>query len=618
MRKIKKIIFLFLVLLFSLPKILLAQQEFTNNIIVYYTVTENGNTTVTYNVSLTNNTSEFYSAGYSVALVGTKPINPRAQEGNKSINLESETNGDTTNLKVKFDDSVVGKGKTRNFSISFEDNSIATKTGEVWEVTVPKLSTPQEYNNYQVKIVVPKQLGELAYISPDTGNTESSEDRNIYTFSKDTVSKTGVTAAFGKFQVFEFDITYHLENPLNKTGIVEIAIPADTAYQKVNYKQIFPEPETVSIDKDGNWLALYKLKPRERIDVKAVGAVQLFAGARYTTKLPDDIRKENLKSTDVWQVNSPIIQNIAKDLKTPQDVYNYTVNTLNYDYERVRPNVARLGAEKAIENPQNAICMEFTDTFIALSRAIGIPAREINGFAYTENTQLHPLSLVADVLHAWPEYWDEQKSIWVPVDPTWGKTTGGVDYFSKLDLRHFTFVAHGVDSYKPYPPGSYKLGTTPQKDIFVSFGKLQEKRASTPQILARTISTIPIFVTDVEAVVKNPGPTSIENQEVLIYFDNKNVLRQKIDILPPYASVTIKKKVPFSLLGSKTPSQIEVSYDGQSTTLPTQKSTVIIVSLVTILIAIFALVLYLFLKNKTYERFITIFGFKAKSGSNSK
>ncbi|MEK7526633.1 MAG: transglutaminase domain-containing protein [Patescibacteria group bacterium] len=616
--KFKKLLVFVFILFFSFPASVFGQQEFTNNIVVFYTVSDTGSTTVTYNISLVNTTSEYYAAGYGLTLVGTKPLNPRAYQADRQLSLETETSDQKTNLKVKFEDSVVGKGNARNFSIVFEDNTIATKTGEVWEITIPRLSSVQEFNNYQVKIVVPKSLGELAYISPDSGNTESYADKNIYTFDKQTVSKTGVTAAFGRFQVFEFDITYHLENPLNKTGVVEVAIPPDTAYQKVNYKYITPEPQTVSIDKDGNWLALYKLKPRERVDIRAVGVVQLFAGARYSVKLPNDIRQENLKTTDMWQVNSPIVQNAAKNLKNPQDVYNFVVNTLNYDYERVKPNVARLGAEKALENPQNAICMEFTDTFIVLSRAIGIPAREINGYAYTESPEIRPLSLVADVLHAWPEYWDDQRSVWVPVDPTWGDTTGGADYFSKLDLRHFTFVAHGVDPYKPYPPGSYKLGTTPQKDIFVNFGKLQEKRSSTPQIIAKTVSKIPIFVTDVEAIIKNPGPTSIENQEVIIYFDNKKVLTQKIEILPPFASVTVKEQIPFSLLGSKTPSQIEIAYGGQAITLPTQKTTVIITNLVVILIAIFSLILYLFLKAKKHEGFTTLFGFKTKSDKNPK
>ena len=57
--------------------------------------------------------------------------------------------------------------------------------------------------------------------------------------------------------------------------------------------------------------------------------------------------------------------------------------------------------------------MEFTDLFVAIARAAGIPARESVGYAYTTNSRLRPLSLVTDVLHAWPEYYDADKKIWV-------------------------------------------------------------------------------------------------------------------------------------------------------------------------------------------------------------
>ncbi|MBX4205804.1 transglutaminase domain-containing protein, partial [Candidatus Microgenomates bacterium] len=473
----------------------------------------------------------------------------------------------------------------------------AIRTGEVWEISIPKLSQTESFSSYTVKLSVPSSFGQLAYVSPEADRVEG-DGKKIYVFDKNTISKTGVTAAFGQFQVFEFDLTYHLENPLGKAAIAEIAIPPDTAYQKVTYSSLTPEPQTVTIDNDGNWIAIYKLKPRERIDVKAQGVVQIFAGPRYQSEITNEAKLTNLKESAVWQINSPIVRASAKDLNTPRQIYDYIVSTLSYDYDRVRPNVDRLGAEEVLRNPKNAICMEFTDAFIALARSKGIPAREVNGYAYTENPELQPLSLVADVLHSWPEFWDDNRKVWIPVDPTWGNTTGGVDYFSKLDLRHFTFVIHGSDPYKPYPPGSYKLGASPQKDVYVNFGKLPEKRLGAPLIKAKIQPIIPLISDKLIATVRNPGPTSIENQSIDVYFDSRKVLEKKIEILPPYSETTVEQKIPFALFGHNTPSKIEVSYDGQSTTLPTDKSTVIIISLVIVLILIFALVLYLFLRTK--------------------
>ena len=64
--------------------------------------------------------------------------------------------------------------------------------------------------------------------------------------------------------MFAFNITYHLENPLNYSASTEIALPPDTNYQKMNYTNMAPKPTKISVDQDGNWLATYELKPRER------------------------------------------------------------------------------------------------------------------------------------------------------------------------------------------------------------------------------------------------------------------------------------------------------------------------------------------------------------------
>ncbi|NCC70435.1 hypothetical protein EOM09_02540, partial [bacterium] len=41
--------------------------------------------------------------------------------------------------------------------------------------------------------------------------------------------------------------------------------------------------------------------------------------------------------------------------------------------------------------PNSSICTDFTDLFITLARAKGIPAREVQGFAYTNNSKIKPI-----------------------------------------------------------------------------------------------------------------------------------------------------------------------------------------------------------------------------------
>jgi hypothetical protein len=355
----------------------------------------------------------------------------------------------------------------------------------------------------------------------------------------------------------------------------------------------------MEIDSDGNWVATYTLKSRERIDVRARGYVQIFASIRPFPRPRQESLSQNLQEQSYWEINNPQIMEIAKKYKTPREIYDYVANTLKYDYQRVRPNVERLGAVKALQNSSSAICMEFTDLFIALARANGIPAREINGFAYTENPEIQPLSLVNDVLHAWPEYYDAEIGAWVPVDPTWGSTTGGVDYFSKLDLRHFTFVVHGTSSTKPYPAGSYKLGSNPQKDVFVSFGTLPKERNESLNINAKIDVWVPLISNRLEVNIINPGPVAKYNILPKVYFDNKEIeTSENIKTLLPFQNYTTYIDIPFSFLGTRTPDSVKIIVGTEEVNIATNKNQVVLYNLLFIFICLFLIIITILFRLK--------------------
>ncbi len=590
----------FVCLLLISPKPVSAEGEFKTYLNVEYAVNEKGTTTVIQHITLENVFSTLYATSYSITLQGVKVNNPRASQDGRALKVEKTDNSGAVTIKVDFDDSVVGQGKRRVFDVSFDDDTIVTKTGEVWEVLVPKINSDTSYESYSVTLDIPKSFGNAAYMSPDPSTTNFLGNTNQYIFNGDVAAKNGVSAAFGQFQVFDFNLVYHLENPLARVASIEIAIPPDSAFQKVNYKGITPAPSEVRIDADGNWLAKYDLKPRERVDVTATGAVQLFASGRNFPRPTQSTLSSNLKPSDFWQITDPEIVSLAKRLKTPRAIYDYVSLTLSYDYSRVQPNVTRLGAIAALADPKSAICTEFTDLFIAIARAAGIPAREVNGYAYTENPQIQPISLVADVLHAWPEYWDSKNNIWVPVDPTWGSTTGGIDFYSKLDLRHFAFVVHGEDSTKPYPPGSYKLGANPQKDVFVSFGKLPEKRTSVSQINTKTTGGILFLGLKVNAQVVNPGPVGLYDQDVKIYFDNTLYKQFKLDQLPVYGKYNFDINVPYGFFGHGTPDRVVIVVGNSSTEVLTHKTNFIIANASIVLIVIFGLTTLTYFRIRKY------------------
>jgi transglutaminase-like putative cysteine protease len=593
-----------------------AQNEFSVDATVSYDVQDSGKTVVTHNLVLENNLSNIYATNYTLGLENIDTENIIARDSNsKIIPTDIQKDGSSTRIQVNFSDAVVGKGTQRHFSIAYENGSFAVRTGEIWEVSIPRLVEDASFRSYRVILKVPASFGLEAYMSPEPVNRQSNEGGYSYTFNRSEITQTGVSAGFGQFQVFTYNLAYHLENPLGKSAEVQIALPPDTAFQKIYLQKLDPAPNNVTLDADGNWLATYIMTPRQRIDVTVAGSVQIFSGFRAFPKPSDKDLSDNLLETEYWQVNDPKIKALAADLKTPKAIYDYVTKTLKYDFDRVQPNVQRMGATKALQSPTQSICMEFTDLFIAIARAAGIPAREINGYAYTENPELQPLSLVADVLHAWPEYYDKDKGVWIPIDPTWASTSGGINYFDKLDLRHFAFVIHGKSSIMPYPPGSYKLGPNPQKDVYVSFGKLPDIRVNNLIVSYTPIRVLPFLNSIYSLKIENPGPQAMYSVYPVTYFDNKEINRNYIEVLPPYANYKMNVTVPFSLLGQGSPNIVEVKAGGGSISIKTNKTQVIIHSLLAIsgLLMIIMVIVLIKLKKITFTKlFATIASIKHK------
>ena len=601
-------IFVFSALILVNPTRIRAEGEFVTDSSIEYKVEENGKTLITHNITLENVFSDLYATSYTLVLENINLENPRAFQESTEVALTQSSEGASTILKVDFPNPVVGKGERRLFSIVFEESGLVEKSGQVWEVTIPRLKGNESFRSYSVTLSVPLAFGKEAYIAPTPSLVNQVGDRRVYRFNKSAV-ESGVTAAFGEFQVFSFSLAYHLENPLAKEALVDIAIPPDTSFQRMYYQLMEPTPENVVVDDDGNWLASYKLKPRERKDIRVVGSVQIFASGVIFPLPSDETLKANLEESEFWQIKDPNIQSLASRLKTPKAIYDYVSTNLTYDYDRVRPNVERFGASRALANPQSAICMEYTDLTVALFRSAGIPAREVNGFAYTENPEIQPLSLVADVLHAWPEYWDDKRLQWTPIDPTWGATTGGLDYFNKLDLRHFTFVIHGKDSVKPYPPGSYKLGPNPQKDVFVNFGQLPEEREGVIELKVEQTTDAPIPSKNFLFTIENTGIAALYDLAPQVLFDGKPTYVSNIKVLPPHSKYTLKAVVPFSFMAINSPESVVLTLGDQRLEVPSFKNQIIIYNLVLIFLLLSLIVLVVFLKIKR----IRIFNFRKKT-----
>lgn len=437
-----------------------ATGEFSANYEVNYSVSSQGTTIVTQNITLINKLTNLYPKRYNILLDSDRIKNVVATDEKGVITPTLAIINGKTEIGLDLNTQNAGIGKVTSFSLRYEHADIAHKNGRIWEILIPGVENDDDLGSYNVSLSVPASLGQVAYLNPPPVNGH---------WSKEQMIRGGISAAYGSDQAFEFTISYFLENPSVASKIMEIALPPDTAYQTVFLKKINPPPQTVKKDTDGNWLAEYSLSPGQKLNIQAELAVSVYLRAKETWSTENFSVDDYLKPLRYWEVYDPKIKALAQTYKTPREIYTYVTQALSYDYDRVTQNPVRLGALGILDSPKSAICMEFSDLFIAIARAAGIPAREVVGFAYTTNSKLRPLSLASDVLHAWPEYFDAEKNLWIPVDPTWADTTGGVNYFDTLDFNHIVFAIHGQSSEYPYPAGFYRDSSKTGKDIQVHF-----------------------------------------------------------------------------------------------------------------------------------------------------
>lgn len=468
-----------------LTKSVYAGEEFDTEYLVTYDVSNTGETLITQDITITNKKNSIFATSYSLVIKQMHIFDVKGSDSDGPLEIDVIETDTETQLDVKFNDQIVGEGRKYNWQLQYKSNEISSQVGEVWNAHIPKVDMIDTVKSYDVVLKVPKNFGPELFISPMAQSKEENTNYVSYKYNKDTLGNTGITASFGKYQILNYKLNYRLRNDSSLTAYQEVALPTDIAgRQQIFIRKLEPRPEKIKLDEDGNLLTTYKLSPRQEIEIELIGSVRIsgkqiqpeFGG--NIKKIPSDLALKYTVSTDYWEVDSKPIKELSNTLydssktvsENAYNVYNYITNNFEYDFEVINKEfVERKGALKTLTDDSPSACMEFTDLFIAVTRAMGIPARELDGFAYTVETNKKPLSINlkgGDLLHAWPEYYDPNFG-WVPIDPTWG-TTSGIDYFTKLDTNHFAFVVKGVDSEYPYPAGTYKIDGN-EKQVEVDF-----------------------------------------------------------------------------------------------------------------------------------------------------
>src|SRR3989339_1531252 len=522
--------------------------DFKTDYQVEYNLSEsenNLNSQVSFRIKIINLKSDLFVSKFSISFPESFSIqNLKSSDDNGYITPKVITNGDKTKIELEFSNPAVGKDSVNTFFLNFDQANLFKINGKVWEVVLPVIENTQN-ESYTVTVNLPETTNKKISISkprPDsvTGN------KIIWNNPK---TKT-IYAVFGDSQAYKTELTYHLKNDQIYPVFTEVAFPPETASQKIFIESINPMPESVRIDEDGNYLGKYFLKPLETKIIIYKSLIEVYAKTRddATPYFRDSIEQQKnylLTAKKYWQISQV---DLIKNLNNPEEIYYFVTNNLKYNYNKINSQNKRLGADTVLSSRDQAVCLEFTDLFVGIAREKGIYSREIEGYGFSLDPKLQPISLSSDILHAWPEYFDTKTENWVAVDPTW-ENTSGIDYFSSFDLNHIVFVIHGKNPDYPWPAGMYKIENSRDISIKPVVTDPVEKK----EIVIEGID-FPTTISDEKTyqgkfIIKNSGNSYL--WQVPVEVKAKNIAITKGKFIIPVLAPLEKKLITFDYSSSE-------------------------------------------------------------------
>jgi len=441
-----------------------ASESFNYNINVNYAVNSSGSTAVKETYSITNKTSTQYLDSIKVSTPSADISNIQVYYTNggnipfETAKLYQESGGykyDYTQITVNFNRANVGQGLNWGFVIQYDSPGLVENKGRANVVYIPGISADSR-DDYNVSLTVPSDFGQIHGFGKLPNLVYENSSVKTFQFSKDDLFNNSVQLLFGDSTTYKGEFIYSLKNESNSSADYEITLPPSTASQQSFVEKISPEPVSTRVDGDGNVIAKYRLLGKQSIDVKA----DILADVKYiqydlsnsgvVEDIPQSLKTQYTKPTKYWQADNPAIKQKARELTADKKsvaekikaINDYVVQTLNYNNEKIKYNV-RQGGLEALNNPNNVVCLEYSDLTISLLRAADIPARMPVGYGYSGDLKKSPA--VSDSLHSWVQAYVPNNG-WINLDPTWGEKFNN---FGISDIDHLAFAIWGESDSSP-------------------------------------------------------------------------------------------------------------------------------------------------------------------------
>jgi len=427
-------------------------QNFQSTLTTRYEVDQQAKTRVIHEFKVVNKSPTMYLSQYALDLGSGKLKDFQATVNGQNVTPHVVQTDEKSSIAISFTEPVVGEGQTQQFSLSYHDPAVSDRVGQVVEINIPPTLGSQTFADQKVIISVPTAFGQPSRVEPKPDSQSTVGDRLQFQYQKRPDRAIALT--FGDHQIFDVQIKYPLRNPNGRSMTVPIALPPDTPYQRVIYTNLQPQPYRLYQDDDHNWIAEYVLTKYQNLTVEAQLNMKTLLEPDVVVPTPP-IMSAHTKSQEYWESDQIILQSASSSIDSIPALSQYVIDKLSYAENLNLEGRSRLGAVEALGSPTNAVCQEYTDLFVGLARAKQIPAVAIVGYAFTTDETIKPIGIAGDVLHTWPEAFDQTKQVWWRLDPTWEDTSGGIDFTHNFDLNHLVFARNGVSSTMPNPAGSY-------------------------------------------------------------------------------------------------------------------------------------------------------------------
>ena len=536
---------------------------------INYLVDAEGTAIVSQKVTLKNLVAECYASSYALNINSTKVRDVLGEDslGKLQVNLEKSQVG--TVISAQLNDAVVGKGKSVSFTLKYTIDGLANRVGNFWELVAPRIITTELVENYNLRISVPMSFGEPFSLSLKPIEIKNDANTLVLIFGKEALDQRSVFASFGSEQQIYFNFKVPLENKNFFNQKYFIPIPPDTNTQQILIKSFDPKPEKILIDENGNYITEYKLGANKFIEAKIEGYIRII-NSKEPLPSPKEFKKSNLdsykQSTNFIETADKLVKEKALNLKSSQEVYNFVVGYLDYNFDSYKKSKAdRIGAKNLLKNKKAATNQDFVDLFVALNRAIGVPSREVFGIVLT-NEDSKPAfvgsPLNSKKIHIWAQYFNTSKNMWIDVDPTWGKTFGanysGGNFSDRFALF---FSTNGGDSKE--------LQKLTMLDNGLKVNYSSDKLDYKPKVDINIISDQIVvgFPVNISVTVNNNSGVSIIGGNLEINSSNISLIgekNQQVPVIFPFEKKVIAFHAKGNGLLKSTDGQISANFNAKS------------------------------------------------------